>query len=107
MPDDVPTSADVQRLVEFLPILHDPKLELVKWHLGNQSGEAPTTLPHPNYHPVIEEFVQLVTQPCWLDRRYDPVRSGKLLRERDHVAEASLKELRPLFTFIIGGERFC
>ena len=107
----VPITRDrVDELLRFLPRLGKPGESLDPEWRGldaTPDKDRVLTLPYPTYPPVVEEFFQLASQPCWSDYGYKPEAADKLVHSDEAIASASLGEIKTMLTFCVRGERFC
>ena len=98
----------IDELLRFLPLFEEPEREfIVRWGGGERIDDNTFTMPHPVYADDVVAFFGLAGQPFWSDYKYKPAEAGKLLRDDDFIARATLDEIKTLLTYCVRGERFC
>lgn len=103
----LPTAADIQALLAYLPRLYAPGFEpVLRWHGGVKGADGVIHLPYPEYHPLVEAFYRQAAAPCWLDTGYKPEEAWKLLQDEELVRTADLNRIRAMLTYCVRGERF-
>lgn len=95
-----PQPADIDELLAYLPRLY-PDGVAIKTSFFTADSEWPS------YVEVVNAFYTAAGQDCWTDFEYDMQRTGEKLRDAEHVATASLSEIKTLLTWCVRGERFC
>ncbi|GAB7530399.1 DUF6508 domain-containing protein [Pseudomonas sp. 3A(2025)] len=95
-----PQLADIDELLSYLPRLY-PNGVAIKTSFFTADSEWPS------YVEVVNAFYTAAGQDCWTDFEYDMQRTGEKLRDAEHVANASLLEIKTLLTWCVRGERFC
>lgn len=104
----LPTGQEISELLSFLPKLTAAGFEPIRSWSGGASADGKVfTLPWPEYDKLVDEFVQVASRECWLDRKYHPVIAGHMLATPDAVANADLAQIKTMLTYCIRGERFC
>lgn len=99
----LPTKADMDELLSFLPLVSDPEFEpIVDWHT---SGDPPH-FPYPNYRPEVTAFIEAASRQVWCDYDYIPREAYGMLTDPEIVANANLMQVRSMMTYIVRGERF-
>lgn len=103
----LPALQDVEVLTSFLPRLYAEGFSPVKnWSGGEKRKGGSSTLPYPDYDPLVEEFFRAVSGGGWLDHEYDPGQAYRMLKDENLVKSASLSEIKTMLTFCVRGERF-
>ena len=103
----LPTRQEIDELLEYLPVFSNTDFHpVLTWHGGNINENGATTIPYPEYDPLIHNFLRIASKECWLDYGYDPTTAGKLLRDQTYVKNCSLEQVKSLLTYFIRGERF-
>ena len=95
----LPTPEETQEVIDFLPRLYEDGFE--------PETEFRGSLNSPDYDRLIGEFVDVLGQPQWDDQRY--MRRWHRMRELrgpDAIKNASLREMKTLFTHFKRGENF-
>lgn len=102
-PDPLPTSAEIDELLAFLPRLFKEGFKPVEdWHANHDK----ITFPYPIYHPDVIDFIKVASQEVWCDFKYRPEETSKMLMDTDLIANASLAQMKTMLTFCVRGERF-
>ncbi|HAY84033.1 MAG TPA: hypothetical protein DCY42_03650 [Chloroflexi bacterium] len=101
---NLPTKADIEELLAFLPRLFAEGFQPVeKWYINTD----PLSFPYPIYHPAVTAFIAVASKNVWCDYNYEPSQAYRMLEDPDQVAAASLSQIRTMLTYIVRGERFC
>lgn len=102
-PKPLPTIADMDKLLSFLPKLCHPGFEPIEeWEM---SGET-LHFPYPIYQPIVNAFIDIAGKPVWCDYDYIPMEAYGMLSDPDQVANANLMQVKTMLTYIVRGERF-
>ena len=103
MANDI-TRDDIDELLSFLPAFEEPGRRFGRdWESGSPGGNGGSK---PTYEEDIVRFFHLAGKPCWSDFEYDPTVVVGLIGDEEHVANASLSEVKTLLTWCARGERF-
>ena len=103
-----PTQQEIEELVAFLPRLCDKGFSPVKkWHGGDEDQDGVSTMPYPEYDPIVKEFFRVASSECWTDPDYLAKSAGQILDDEDAVKVADLDQIKAMLTFCVRGERFC
>lgn len=102
-----PTQADIAQLLTFLPKLYAPGFKpVLRWGGGEPAAPGVYTAAWPEYHPLVHEFMGLISQECWRDSTYDPPTTSAMIRNPAVVQTATLAQIKTMLTFCARGERF-
>ena len=98
------------RLIDFLPKFSRDGFEpIVEWKGGEKNDQGILNLPHPEYDPLVMDFIKEVSTDFWLDNQY--VQNMKeieaVLDNIYLVNDLTLPLIKTLITYFIRGERFC
>ncbi len=108
METNLPTKADIQELVSFLPILYAEGFSpIIRWHGSKGTGGATAAWYVPVYHEKVDAFFELTAKDCWCDYNYDPKTASEMLEDEALIARAALPEIKTMLTCCRRGERFC
>ena len=103
----IPKSQEIEELVAFLPRLCDKGFSPVKkWHGGDEDQDGVSTMPYPEYDPIVKEFFRVASSECWTDPDYLAKSAGQILDDEDAVKVADLDQIKAMLTFCVRGERF-
>ena len=103
----MPTQAEVDELLAFLPVFSAPEYEPVRqWH-GGPAGKPQSLTPFPEYDDAVEAFIDAASKDCWKDRFYVSSGASRMLEEDGRIQGASLANIKSMLTFCVRGERFC
>jgi hypothetical protein len=102
----MPTRAEVDELLAFLPIFSVADYQPVRqWH-GGPAGSTKSLFPWPEYDNAVGRFIEAASKDCWNDR-YDADEVSRMLDDDTGINQASLADIRSMLTFCVRGERFC
>ena len=102
-----PTKDDVEQLLTFLPKLYAPGFKpVLRWGGGEPTAPGVYTAGWPEYHPLVPQFMGLISQECWQDRTYNPATALAMIQNPAFVQTATLAQIKTMFTFCARGERF-
>jgi len=102
-PASLPSKADINELLSFLPRLFKPGFEPVEQWIITQE---PLHFPYPRYHPDVTDFIKVAGKPVWCDYDYIPSKAYSMLADPEQVAKANLLQVKTMLTYIVRGERF-
>ena len=98
---DTITRDKIDELLAFLPAFEDPDtVFLEQWVV------RPTHFPYPVYTADVTTFFRLAGRHWWCDLDYKPNDAGKLIRDDQGIANATLGEIKTMLTYCVRGERF-
>lgn len=106
-----PTQKDADALLAFLPFVDQLDHDFQSGSGGGQKSEDGTlTMPYPTYEQKALDFFRLSGQPFWMDTKYNPEQTAKMLDDFLHADEAErakteIADLR-MITYCVRGERF-
>ena len=101
------TRERIDELIQFAPAFEAPGREFyTRWEGGDKNADGVISMPYPVYPADVEQFFRLLGQTCWLDFDYNPERAGVMLNDDALIAQATLDEIRTMFTYCLRGERF-
>lgn len=109
MPEEphLPTAQEIEALVAFLPRLYAAGfLPITQWHGGDQLPDGSTSMPWPEYDPLVEEFTRAVASGGWLDYAYRPEEAHQMFADEDFIKTAALPQIKTMLTYFVRGERF-
>ena len=107
MKSRLPTIAEIDELLAFLPQLYAEDFQPVKkWMGGERDANGNLVLPYPEYDEVVDEFFKAASKECWLDFEYNPEEAYRMLKDEGVVRAADLAEIKTMLTFCVRGERF-
>lgn len=107
MTTEPPTLPEIDKLLQFLPLLEMPGRSYVTSNSDREpSLEEASSVPYPEYCEDVLAFFWQAGQPCWSDFEYEPREAWALLRDDRHIDTCSLDELRTLLTVCVRSERF-
>jgi hypothetical protein len=99
---------EIEKLTAFLPHLYALDFSPIRRWKGNERTEnGAITMPWPKYEPVVREFFEAASAPCWTDTNYLAAGAAEMLADEALVRNASLDQVRTMLTFCVRGERFC
>lgn len=103
----LPTEAEMQALVAYLPRLYaDGFAPVIRWQGGVKGSDGVISMPYPEYDPLVEAFYRLAASACWLDYGYQPEDAARMLKDEAFVRSASLAQIKAMLTYCVRGERF-
>jgi len=103
-----PTVADFDKLLGYLPLLYADGLKPIhRWGGGSKTDGGVFAMPCPVYEEIVVQFFEAVAGECWTDYEYISKRIGKVIRDPQRVARATLEEIKTMLTWCVRGERFC
>ena len=103
-----PTPKDIQELLAFLPAISAPDFVALKeWRRGPPTAEGLLPFPYTIYDPLLQEFIEVINKPCWMD--YDYGAHPVVLHgpPPDFPANADLPTLRAALSKCVRVDRFC
>jgi hypothetical protein len=104
----LPTAAEIEKLVAFLPRLSaDGFTPIKRWGGGTKREDGTLIMPWPEYDDAVDGFFRAASAECWCDRNYDPAEAARMLDNAELVAGADLAQIRTMLTYCVRGERFC
>ena len=107
MKSRLPTIAEIDELLAFLPQLYAEDFQPVKkWMGGERYANGNLVLPYPEYDEVVDEFFKAASKDCWLDYEYNQEEAYRMLKDEGVVRAADLAEIKTMLTFCVRGERF-
>ncbi len=107
MKSRLPTMAEIDELLAFLPLLYAEGFQPVKrWMGGDRDSNGYIVMPHPEYDEVVDEFFKVAAKECWLDFEYIPEEAYRMLKDEVAIKAADLAEIKTMLTFCVRGERF-
>ena len=80
----MPTAREIDKLLSFLPRLTVFGFKPAFQSHGGWKDDKTSVLPSADYRPVVDEFFELASRECWLDRDYHPATAGRML-EAGHI----------------------
>ncbi len=98
---------NIDALLKFLPEFSQTEKDFVTWKTAEPRSDGVSTLPYPQYAPIVGEFRQLVSQDFWCDYHYQRAEVDVMLSDETRIAAASLAQIKSMLTFFVRGERFC
>lgn len=107
MSNKMPTNADINILLAYLPQFDKPDRQFAQWRGGEKTAEGHLTLPYPVYDKDVEEFFEAASQPCWSDTAYRSEAAQKMLDNQQALDKANIEDIRTMLTYCVRGERFC
>ena len=103
-----PTVADFDELLSYLPLIYANGFKPIsRWIGGDKTDEGVLIMPWPEYEEVVDKFFGAAGQQCWTDFDYTSKNIGKVVRDPERVACATLEEIKTMLTWCVRGERFC
>ncbi len=91
---------EIEKLLEFLPVFEDPKFKpIVEW-------DTEDVFPQADYCQEVEDFFELVRQPCWKDYDYVPQDTEKMVNDPGFIKNADIGAIKTMLTYCERGERF-
>ena len=103
----LPTLDEINELVSFLPRLYAEGFSpIVRWEGGNKDRDGIITLPWPIYDEVVDEFIRIASNECWMDYDYQPEEAIRMFKNDDFIKSAGLDEIKTMLTYFVRGERF-
>jgi len=104
----MPMADEIDKLTAFLPRLAAEGFSPIReWRGGERTGDGAITMPWPDYEPLVLEFFEAASAPCWTDSNYLATEPAEMLADKERIRNASLDEVRAMLTFCVRGERFC
>ena len=103
----LPTQAEIDELLAFLPIFSDDSYQPVREWQGGPVGLTKSLSPWPEYDDAVGAFIESASKDCWSDRRSDSEKVSRMLNDEAGIHQASLAEIESMLTFCVRGERFC
>jgi len=98
---DTITRDKIDELLAFLPAFEDPDGAFIEeWVV------KPGHIPYPVYHADVRTFFILAGRHWWCDFDYLSNDAGKIVRDDQRIANATLSEIKTMLTFCVRGERF-
>jgi hypothetical protein len=99
--------ANIDALLAFLPEFSQTEKDFMTWRSPVPRADGISTLPYPDYAPIVGEFCQLVSQDFWCDYHYQMAEVDAMLSDETIIAIASLEQIKSMLTYFMRGERFC
>ena len=107
MESPTPTIADFDELISYLPQLYTNGLKPISlWHESDQMDAAAIVFGQPEYDKIVTQFFNAAAKACWCDYDYDPGSVGKMIRDPQKIAHATLQEIKSMLTWCVRCERF-
>ena len=101
MKNSLPTKKDIKELTDFIPLIYDENITLYK---TNPDGDM-LSGGYYIYHPYVNTFFELASQPCWQDYDYVDNFSEEMI-EYNKIEQASMDEIKTILTWCVRIERF-
>jgi hypothetical protein len=98
---------NINALLPFLPAFSQTGNDFMTWRSAVPRSDGISTLPYPDYAPIVDQFRQLVSQEFWCDYDYQMAEVGAMLSDETSIAIASLDQIKSMLTYFVRGERFC
>jgi Family of unknown function (DUF6508) len=98
---------NINALLPFLPEFSQTEKDFVTWRSATPREDGVSTLPYPDYAPIVDQFRQLVSQEFWCDYHYQSAEVDAMLGDETRIAIASLEQVKSMLTYFVRGERFC
>lgn len=103
----IPTTAEIDKLLAFLPQLYAEGFQPVKrWLGGDRDANGNIVMPYPEYDEVVDKFFRSIAKDCWLDYEYNPEEAYHMLKDEEAIKAADLARIKTMLTFCLRGERF-
>lgn len=107
MESSTPTISDFDELIGYLSQLYTNDLKPISlWHDSDQMDAATIIFDPIEYDKVVKQFFHAAAKECWCDYNYDPGSVGKMIRDPQKIAHATLLEIKSMLTWCVRGERF-
>jgi hypothetical protein len=107
MKSRLPTKAEIDELLAFLPQLYAQGFRPVKrWMGGDRDTNGSIVMPYPEYDEVVDKFFKVASKECWLDFEYNPEEAYRMLKDEEAIKAADLAKIKTMLTFCVRGERF-
>lgn len=87
-------------LLEFIPTLEDENFDPV-------DKEKPIDPFATNYSEEADSFISKVISHYWLKLDYNIDHAKKFIQDRSLIKDASLDDIKHIFSYLQRGERFC
>jgi Family of unknown function (DUF6508) len=107
MINNAETIENIDAILKFLPEFSQTEKDFVTWKTVEPRSDGVSTLPYPDYDPIVDQFRQLVSQEFWCDYDYQMAEVGAMLSDETSIAIASLDQIKSMLTYFVRGERFC
>jgi Family of unknown function (DUF6508) len=98
---------NINALLPFLPEFSQTEKDFVTWRSATPRSDGISTLPYPDYAPIVDQFRQLVSQEFWCDYHYQMAEVDAMLCDETSIPIASLEQVKSMLTYFVSGERFC
>jgi Family of unknown function (DUF6508) len=98
---------NIDALLKFLPEFSQTENDFMTWHMAEPRSDGISTLPYPDYAPIVDQFRQLVSQDFWCDYHYQRAEVDAMLGDETSIPIASLDQIKSMLTYFVRGERFC
>jgi len=107
MKSPTPTISDIDELLSYLPVLYENESKPIpRWHDGDGTDAAAIVFGQIEYDEPVKQFFNAASKECWRDYDYDPGGVGKMIRDPNKIANATLQEIKSMLTWCVRGERF-
>ena len=108
MSSKIPSQANIEKLLIYLPLFERPGRSFVKnWIGGEKTAAGEFTIPYPDYEEDVKAFFKEASQAVWTDAKYASATASKMLEDAQAVGNATIEEARTMLTYCVRGERFC
>ena len=64
-------------------------------------------MPWPEYNEILQEFFRIAVSEWWYDRNCDPGEASRIIRNPDIIKNATLSQIKTMFSYFPRGERLC
>ena len=100
-----PTSAELDKLVAFLPAFEKEGRTFGHWNVSKPEDEE-KHLPYAVYDKDVRDFFEIASQPCFMTRGGSNETISKWLEDPNFYETATLNQLLSVLSGWMRGERF-
>jgi len=90
----------IEELIKYIPIINAPDFNPL-------NEDEPVQGLDIIYSPKAQEFIQTIHNDYWFNIDYNMDNAKIFVKNNDKIQNASLDDIRDIFSFIMRGERFC